>query len=85
MEEFFSPRSGATQIYEILSKMYALNIDKKSDVIQKITQRACKEAETVKALYPARILTMYLEEARDFKIGKIEISGNHVRIPLWIS
>lgn len=85
MEEFFSPRSWSTQIQDILTKTFSVNADKRSSIIQKITQRACTEAETVKALYPARIYAMYLEEARDLKIWKIEIHGNYVKIPIHIS
>jgi hypothetical protein len=44
--------------------MYGVNVDKNSDTIQKVTERACREAETIKALYPARIYTLYLEEAQ---------------------
>lgn len=82
IEEFFSPRSWATQICKILSQRYWTNINKENKIIKRITQRACREAETVKALYPARIYAMYLEEVIDFQIGKIEINGNRIKIPL---
>lgn len=84
MEEFFSPRSWSNQIVHILKDMYGVNIDKNSDTIQKITERACREAETVKALYPARIYTLYLEEAQGLKIEDINIHENSVKIKLSI-
>ena len=84
MEEFFSPRSGANQIVHILKDMYWVNIDKNSEVIQKVTERACKEAETVKALYPARIYSLYLEEAQWFTIKEISTQGKSVKIDLIV-
>ncbi len=84
MEEFFSPRSWANQIVNILSNKYSINADKNSEVIQRVTTRACKEAETVKALYPARIYTLYLEEARGFKINDININWNHINIKMML-
>ena len=85
MEEFFSPRSWANQIVHILKDMYGVNVDKNSDTIQKVTERACIEAETIKALYPARIYTLYLEEAQWLKTEDINIHGNSVNIKLKIS
>jgi hypothetical protein len=65
--------------------MYGVNVHKNSDTIQKVTERACREAETVKALYPARIYTLYLEETQRLKIEDISIHGNSVEIKLNLS
>lgn len=81
LEEFFSPRWWANQIISMLEK-FKVKEDKKSEVIEKLTNLACIEAEIVKWVYSGRLYSMYLELKREFKILSCTISWKEVSVCL---
>jgi hypothetical protein len=81
IEEFFCPRWWRNQVNDMLKK-YWVNEDPKSDIITKVTNKACKIAETTKALYWVNLFVIYLQEKWDFELSykNINISWYWVTI-----
>jgi len=77
--EFFSPRWWANQIVSMLEK-YWVEEDAKGQLIWTITQKACKRAETVKAMFEPNIYSMYLKTSETFSIDNINIEWNKVEV-----
>lgn len=79
IEEFFSPRWWANQILKMLNNFW-IEEDKKSEIIWKITNLACSEAEITKAIYVSNIFAMYLKIKWDFEIKNITINKKEIEL-----
>lgn len=84
MPEFFSPRWWASQIVFMLWKRW-VSLDKSSETIQNITQKAAKESEVTRALFVDNIYRLYLEEVKNFKIEKIDFDSNSIDVAISIN
>jgi len=83
VEDFFSPRWGINQIINMLSYFW-IKEDKKSELIQELTQFACEKSEITKALYKSNIYEMYLSLKWLFKIEYINISEKKFNICFYL-
>ena len=84
MEEFFSPRGGATQVKNILQG-FGVNINKMDGIIQKVTAKACQEAESVRAIFPARVYAIYLQESKKLSITNIHIQDKTTSVEFTLN
>lgn len=84
MPEFFSPRWWASQIVSMLWKRW-VSLDKSSETIQNITQKAAKESEVTRVLFVDNIYRLYLEEVKNFKIEKIDFDSNSIDVVISIN